>query len=288
MNPVIPKDVRLASPPSADSVQSRPVVVFEQARLAYGRLTVLDEVSLQIRQGEFWCLLGPNGEGKTTFIKALLGAIRPQRGKVALRPDFQRRTRLAFVPQEIEVNASLPTTVEEFVSGGFVGLQLDARSRTSRLKRVLEVMGITPLRNRSLWALSGGQRQRALVARALLRDPLLLVVDEPTAGLDLAAASGLLETITRLNREHRITVVFVTHDLGIAARFATHVALFRRGRVTGGSLAETFTESNLERTFGVPVDLRQDGSGVIVIQRTLALQPSVHPSPAIIPSHASP
>lgn len=254
-------------------------MVFEQVRLAYGRLTVLEEVSVQIHQGEFWCLLGPNGEGKTTFIKALLGAVRPQRGKVALRPDFQRRTRLAFVPQEIEVNASLPTTVEEFVSGGFVGLHLDSTSRSNRLKRVFEVMGITHLRNRSLWALSGGQRQRALVARALLRDPLLLVVDEPTAGLDLAAASGLLETITRLNQDHRITVVFVTHDLGIAARHATHVALFRKGRVTSGALSEAFTGSNLERTFGVPVEIQRSETGVAVVPRPIAANPRNTPAP---------
>ena len=255
--------------------EETPVLEVEQATVGYGSRVVLRDVSVRIRAGDFWCLLGPNGEGKTTFIKTLLGAVKPARGRVFLRADFQKRTRLAFVPQEAEVNAALPTTVEEFVAGGFVGLNLDARQRGARLKRVLELMGIVPLRDRSLWVLSGGQRQRALVARALVRDPLLLIVDEPTAGLDLAAAEGLLETITGLNRQHRITVVFVTHDLEIAARRATHVAFFRQGRVTAGPLAEAFTAENLERTFGVPVVLGRDEHGAATVRTGRATTRSV-------------
>ncbi len=239
-----------------------PVVVVERATLAYGRRVVLREVSLEIRPGEFWCLLGPNGEGKTTFIKALLGAIQPRQGRIALRRDFHNRTRLGFVPQEAEVNPAVATTVREFVGGGLVGIRLDAATRARRVRTVLELMGIAALPERSLWALSGGQRQRALVARALVRDPLLLIVDEPTAGLDLAAASGLLEIIKGLSRDRRITVVFVTHDLNIASSRASHVALFRGGRLKGGPVATTFTAENLQATFGVPVNLSRAEGGI--------------------------
>lgn len=256
------------------------VIEVEQATLGYGSRAILRDVSVRIRAGEFWCLLGPNGEGKTTFIKALLGAVRPLRGRVFLRADFQRRTRLAFVPQETDVNAALPTTVEEFIAGGFVGLNLDGRQRALRMKRVLELMGIAASRDRSLWTLSGGQRQRSMVARALVRDPLLLIVDEPTAGLDLAAAEGLLETITGLNRDHGITVVFVTHDLPIAARRATHVALFRQGRVVAGPVAEAFTAENLERTFGVPVVLGRDEHGASTVRTGRRRGSDDRPDPA--------
>lgn len=243
------------------SPEAAPVVVVECVTLGYGRRVVLRDTSLQIRRGEFWCLLGANGEGKTTLIKALLGALRPSKGRIALRADFRDRRRLGFVPQETEVNPSAPVTVQEFVRGGMVGLGVDGGTASRRIRTVTDLMGITALRDRSLWALSGGQRQRALVARALVRDPLLLIVDEPTAGLDLAAASGLLEIITRLCREKGITVVFVTHDLNIAARRATHVACFKAGTVLAGPLAETFTEENLQRTFGVPVTLGRDEHG---------------------------
>ena len=238
--------------------EAKPILAVEQVTLAYGRNIVLRDVNLRIHQGDFWCLLGPNGEGKSTLLKALLGAVTPRRGRILVRPDFARRTRIGLVPQESEVNTSMPTTVEEFILTGTVGLSLERRTRQARLKRVVDIMGLQLLRQRSFWTLSGGQRQRTLVARALIRDPLLLIVDEPTAGLDLAAATGLLETITDLSRNKGITVLFVTHDLNIAARRATHIAFFRGGRATGGKLADVFTPENLQATFGVPIDVVRD------------------------------
>lgn len=252
-----------ASPAPARTPQpeAKPILAVEQVTLAYGRNIVLRDVNLRIHQGDFWCLLGPNGEGKSTLLKALLGAVTPKRGKIFLRPDFARRTRIGLVPQESEVNTSVPTTVEELILTGTVGLSLESRTREARLKRVLEIMGLQLLRQRSFWTLSGGQRQRTLVARALIRDPLLLIVDEPTAGLDLAAATGLLETITDLSRNKGITVLFVTHDLNIAAQRATHSAFFRGGRLTGGQLGDVFTPENLQATFGVPIEVARDATG---------------------------
>jgi ABC-type Mn2+/Zn2+ transport system ATPase subunit len=275
--PMSPSAASVASVASvSDGTPARPVVSVEQVTLSYGRRVVLRDVSVEIRQGEFWCLLGPNGEGKTTLIKALLGAVRPSRGRVVLRADFKDRRRLGFVPQEAELNPAAPTTVEEFIRGGLVGLQIPGGTEERRIRTVLDLMGITGLRRRSLWALSGGQRQRTLVARALVRDPLLLVVDEPTAGLDLAAATGLLEIVTDLSRSKGITVVFVTHDLTIAAQRASHVAFFKGGRVTAGPTAEVFHAENLRRTYGVSVELGRDEFGALTVHAgsTPRLQPT--------------
>jgi len=275
MNPVLQQLQAPRTQPAvvAPDLRARPVLAVEQAHLGYGRNVVLRDVSAEIRQGEFWCLLGPNGEGKSTFIKALLGAIRPLRGRIFLRSDFANRKRLGFVPQECELNPTVPTTVTEFVSGGFVGLSLPASVRSSRKRQILAMLGLTRLSERSFWTLSSGQRQRCLIARALVRDPLLLIVDEPTAGLDLAAAAGLLEIITDLSRTKGITVVFVTHDLSIAAQRASHVALFKSGSVTAGPLEVAFTNDHLTRTFGVPVEVRVDPDG----QRSLITRPpSIH------------
>jgi len=251
-----------------------PIVDVAEATFAYGRNIILESVEMQIHDSEFWCFIGPNGEGKTTLIKALLGALRPKRGLIRLRPDFARRTRIGFVPQNCDLNPTVPTTIQSFVIQGTAGLPVGESKLKQRVQKSLEVMGIQHIRDRSIWKVSGGQRQRAMVARALVRDPLLMIVDEPTAGLDLAASSGLLKTITELNRQHGITVIFVTHDLQLAGHHATHVAVFKNRRVTCGPVAEALTGENLGNAFGVPTEVRPDPSGGYVVRANIE-QPEI-------------
>ncbi len=242
-------------------VKKDPIVEVQEASFAYGRNVILESVEMKIHDSEFWCFIGPNGEGKTTLIKALLGALRPKRGLVRLRADFARRTRIGFVPQKCDLNPSVPTTIQSFVTQGTAGLAVDESKLKRRVQKSMEVMGVQRIRERSIWKVSGGQRQRAMVARALVRDPLLMIVDEPTAGLDLAASSGLLKTITELNQQHRITVIFVTHDLQLAGRYATHLAVFKNRRVKCGPVSEVLTGENLEMAFGVPTEVTAEVSG---------------------------
>ena len=256
------------------SEKKDPIVDVAEATFAYGRNIILESVEMQIHDSEFWCFIGPNGEGKTTLIKALLGALRPKRGLIRLRPDFARRTRIGFVPQNCDLNPTVPTTIQSFVIQGTAGLPVGESKLKQRVQKSLEVMGIQHIRDRSIWKVSGGQRQRAMVARALVRDPLLMIVDEPTAGLDLAASSGLLETITELNRQHGITVIFVTHDLQLAGHHASHVAVFKNRRVICGPVAEALTGENLGNAFGVPTEVRPDPSGGYVVRANIE-QPEV-------------
>ena len=256
------------------SEKKDPIVDVAEATFAYGRNIILESVEMQIHDSEFWCFIGPNGEGKTTLIKALLGALRPKRGLIRLRPDFARRTRIGFVPQNCDLNPTVPTTIQSFVIQGTAGLPVVETKLKQRVQKSLEVMGIQHIRDRSIWKVSGGQRQRAMVARALVRDPLLMIVDEPTAGLDLAASSGLLKTITELNRQHGITVIFVTHDLQLAGHHASHVAVFKNRRVTCGPVAEALTGENLGNAFGVPTEVRPDPSGGYVVRANIE-QPEI-------------
>lgn len=256
------------------SEKKDPIVDVAEATFAYGRNIILESVEMQIHDSEFWCFIGPNGEGKTTLIKALLGALRPKRGLIRLRPDFARRTRIGFVPQNCDLNPTVPTTIQSFVIQGTAGLPVGESKLKQRVQKSLEVMGIQHIRDRSIWKVSGGQRQRAMVARALVRDPLLMIVDEPTAGLDLAASSGLLKTITELNRQHGITVIFVTHDLQLAGHHASHVAVFKNRRVICGPVEEALTGENLGNAFGVPTEVRPDPSGGYVVRANIE-QPEV-------------
>ena len=240
-------------------------------RLGYGRRPVLDEVRLDVRPAEFWFFVGPNGEGKSTLLKAILGELRPQEGELSLSPELASRDKIGFVPQRCDLNPALPTTVREFVSLGLVGLRLVEDGADERLSQALDRVGLGGRAQESYWSLSGGQRQRALVARALIRRPSFLILDEPTNGLDLSAEYGLLDTLAELNRTEGLTMLFVTHTLGLASRYASHMALFHEGRVRAGPAPEVLTAENLGSTYHVPVEVEPDRSGNLSV--TVAVKP---------------
>lgn len=220
--------------------------------LSYGKREVLRDVNLEVRQGEFWFLLGPNGIGKSTLIKALLGTLRPRRGEIFLHPEFIQRDRIGFVPQRCDLNPTLPTSIKEFVSLGFAGVRSDPQERMGRLSWALEKMNLKDMEGKNYWSLSGGQRQRALVARALIRRPKFLIADEPTKDLDLPATHVLMESLIDLNRKENLTVLFVTHDITLAARYGTHVALFVNGEVLAGDSHTVLNPENLKKNLRHP------------------------------------
>jgi zinc transport system ATP-binding protein len=199
------------------------------ARLGYPGTVVLENVDLQIGCGELWFVIGPNGSGKTTLLRALLGLLEPQKGRVERDPRHATRARTGFVPQQCAFSHALPTTVREFVSLGAIGSDRPRSRREEDLVWALERAQLEGMADRDYWSLSGGQRQRALVARALVRRPSLLVLDEPTEGMDIGSREAFLGTVESLHREEGSTVLFVTHHIEIAARYATHVALVHGG-----------------------------------------------------------
>jgi len=206
--------------------------------LGYGATSVLRDVTLEICPGELWYLVGANGSGKTTFVRAVLGLIRPRSGSLVRDPERARGSRVGFVPQTERIGCSLPTTVREFVSLGFAASDVPRRERAERLAWSLERTGLAPLAKHDFAALSGGQQQRALLARALVRHPTLLVLDEPTEALDAASEQEFLATLAQLHAtDPRLTMLVVTHELALAAEHATHLALFHDGQVLSGPRA---------------------------------------------------
>lgn len=235
-------------------------------RLGYAGRAVLDAVDLEIRRGEFWFVIGPNGEGKTTLLRAILGRLRPLAGRIERRGDLAHPERMGFVPQQSGMNPTLPTTVREFVLLGLVGIPARTGARAERLAWALGQVGLGRFEGEDYWSLSGGQRQRALVARALVRRPRLLVADEPTSGMDLSVETALYESLAELNRRDRMTVILVTHDLAVAARYATHLALVRNGGVDSGPAERVLRPGNLESAYGVPIDVYHDESGSVNVR----------------------
>lgn len=244
-----------------NSAHDNPLIQVQGLRLAYGDYTVLDRVEICVFLGEFWFLLGQNGTGKTTFLKALLQLLSPSAGKIDLHPDLMRSDRIGFVPQRCDLKPSVPITVREFVLLGLVGIRAGRKERKERLYWALSRVGLAAMAKRDYWSLSHGQRQRTLVARALARRPAVLIMDEPTTGLDPAAESTLLNDLVALNREERLTILCVSHDLPVAARHGSHIALFHHGGVQTGTARDVLTPDNLERVYGMGLDViwKDDG-----------------------------
>lgn len=179
-------------------IEARDIVV------RYGDTKVLDGVEVSVEPGEIVTIVGPNGSGKSTLLKVLLGVITPESGRVARAPGL----RLGYVPQKLHVDASLPITVARF-------LALPSRPSAARMAEVSKLTGISALGGQQMISLSGGQFQRVLLARALLSDPQLLILDEPTQGLDQSGEADFYALIERVRRETGVGVIMVSHDLHV-------------------------------------------------------------------------
>ena len=222
----------LSGHPSSDAA---PLLRARGLALGYHGDVVLRDVDLEIRAGETWYLVGANGSGKTTFLRAALDLIPPRAGRLERDATRCRGARVGFVPQTERIGSALPTTVREFVSLGFAASDVPRGERRARLAWALARTGLTGLARRDFAALSGGQQQRTLLARALVRRPQLLALDEPTEALDAASEQEFLATLDELQQaDPSLTLVIVTHELDLAAERASHLALFHEGRVLAG------------------------------------------------------
>lgn len=205
----------------------------ENVRFAYnGSGPVLDGVSLAVRPREFLAVLGPNGGGKSTLLRVILGILEPQSGKVLLlgRPPLESVRRVGYVPQDANTNRGFPVSVEDVVlmgrfEGGRRAWGPSARDRAAA-EAAMERMGIGDLRRNRIGELSQGQRQRVVIARALAIEPGVMLLDEPTASVDMQTQAALYDILRELNRE--ITIVIVSHDLTALTSHATSVACVNR------------------------------------------------------------
>jgi ABC-type Mn2+/Zn2+ transport system ATPase subunit len=211
--------------------------------------------------------IGANGSGKTTLLRVLLGLLPPLAGQLLAAGG--RPPRVGYVPQTDVSEVLFPVSAEEVVlmglfSGSAPLARLSAADRQAG-RRALALMGVEDLAPRAFRDLSGGQRQRVLLARGVVAEPELLVLDEPVRGLDLASSAALVDTVVRLSRERGLSVVVATHSLDLVANHADHVALFQDGAVRAGPAAELMTDASLSAFLGRPVRVHVvDGQRVVV------------------------
>lgn len=248
-----------------------PLLETQDLQGGYGAAPVLRGVDVSVRAGELWAVLGPNGTGKSTLLRAVLGVLPWTRGAVRLlgreRAQWEARElarRVAWVPQTFEP------------AEGFSGLELVLMGRSPHLglwgltsekdaalaRAVMEELGVAHLAERPGEALSGGERRMLLLARGLVQEPSLLLLDEPTAFLDVAHQVGALARVRARVNAGLLGAVAVLHDVNLAAAFATHALLLRDGRVLAQGPVEAVLErERLEALYGLPMEMAQAPSG---------------------------
>jgi zinc transport system ATP-binding protein len=213
---------------------------------SYGSELVLDHVGFEIGSGEFVALVGPNGSGKSTLLRVLLGLSTPRAGTVRLfgRPpeDFRERWRVGYVPQRARVPDDLPATVEEVVRAGRLARRgwwrRPRRADREAVTHALDAVALRDLRGAMMRELSGGQQQRVLIAKALVGDPDLLVLDEPVAGVDAESQRLFRDSLVHLVDQHRATVLLVSHELGAVASDLDRVIVLKRRVLFDGPPAD--------------------------------------------------
>lgn len=231
------------------------IVRTEDLTVRFGTREALTHVSFDVKRGSFVAIIGPNGSGKTSLIKTLLGIIRPSSGIVDVlgeRPDRVDPARIGYVPQVKTMERAFPALAIELVVSG-ARRRWPARIRSAERDRALDVLnrvGAAHLWDRPLGALSGGELQRVFLARSLIRGPELVMLDEPAAGIDIAGASDLYELLEEYQRDHAATVLMVTHDWHVAYHHATDVLLLHRQQIGYGVPKDVLTEANLRQAFG--------------------------------------
>ncbi len=213
-------------------------VCLNNITFAYGSEPVLENISLQVAAKDFLMIFGPNGAGKSTVLKIIAGILAPDRGEVLINGQVAKAARLgglvSYVPQNYGKNtADFPITVSEVVELGLIAGTRQKRQPKKVVKHIvehmLELVQASDLRDRRIGELSGGQQQRVMVAMALAGNPGLLLLDEPTSGIDYAASQRIYELLGTLNKNLGITVIMVSHDIEKAAAWATNVACINRG-----------------------------------------------------------
>ena len=237
-----------------------PLVALERAAIGYGRRPLLTSLDLAVAPGDFLAVVGPNGAGKTTLLRTLLGTLPLLEG----RRETRRGLRVGYVPQRDHVDAIWPLTAEDVVvMGRFPSLgpwRRAGREDREAARHALDRVGVGAVASRAYGALSGGQRQRTLIARALVAEPELLALDEPTSGMDPAAELATMDVVRDLWRGGAIAVVMVSHRLEAVANFARSLAFVDAERrvFRVGGLDEMLRPEALGELYGRPVAVREE------------------------------
>jgi zinc transport system ATP-binding protein len=241
-----------------------PIVSLKDVSVVFSNgFRALSGITLGVNSKDFLGLVGPNGSGKTTLIGTMLGLVRPTAGSVELfgQPLTPRSLRrVGYVPQRaIASDLNFPSTVFETVLLGRVSRSSPPRGYSEQDRKVVEDvlkhLNIAELRTRKIGELSGGQSQRVFLAKALASEPDLIILDEPTSGVDARSSLEFYQTLGHLNRDHGITVILASHDIGVVTRYTNRVACLNGSLFFHGTTSDFMKSSALTEVYGYPVEM---------------------------------
>jgi ABC-type Mn2+/Zn2+ transport system ATPase subunit len=251
---------------------SAPLIRFAGVELGYDRRPrVLCDLDFSIEEGDFLGIVGPNGAGKSTLLKAILGLLPPRRGRIEVAGGDRQALHMAYVPQRQALDPLFPLRAIDVVLMGLyreIGPpRRPGREAWSRAEAAMAHAGVPELAHRLYRDLSGGQQQRTLVARALVSEPRILVLDEPTNDLDLVGEKGIMDLVARLHGEGK-TVLFVSHLLNVVANYVEKLAIIHHGTLELGPIESMLTTERLTALYGIPVEVaRAHGQCVVLPER---------------------
>ena len=212
---------------------SKPLIELKNVSFQYENTHALNNISFKVDEGDFLAIIGPNGSGKSTLLKLILGLEKPTAGEIKLfglaSNQFREREWIGYVSQKSNAfNSAFPATVEEVVKSGLVKklgfFKQIPKDASKKAEEVLKAVGLENLAKRNIGQLSGGQQQRVFIARALIAQPKVLILDEPTVGIDHENVQSFYDMLARLNREQNQTIILVTHDVDTVSNRISHVA----------------------------------------------------------------
>lgn len=241
---------------------SIPALEAKNLSFKYNHTPVLQNITFSVKQGEYLGIIGPNGGGKTTLLKLILGLLKPTNGKISIFgqhiENFKDRSQIGYVPQRSsQADYHFPATVEEIVKSGRTAkmgiLKRFQISDYGAVAKAMEITGVTKYKNSLIGDLSGGERQRVFIARALACEPKILILDEPTVAVDIGSQQKFYKFLADLNKKMHLTILFVSHDLDVVAKEVTSVLCVNKVLVCHGPTREFLKDETLEKLYGKKV-----------------------------------
>ncbi len=236
------------------------LIELKNVNFSYGFNSVLEDVSFSVKVGDYIGIIGPNGGGKTTLLNIILGLLKPTSGQVVVfgKPVGQlkkERAQIGYVPQRLsQLDVNFPATVYEIVSSGRTALgnlfHQFTKHDKEEIEKAMEIAKISQFRDKLINSLSGGERQRVMIARALAGSPKVLILDEPTTGVDISSQEQFYQFLADLNHKHGLTIMFVSHDIDIIANEVHSLLLLNKKVISFGPAKDLINKDYLEQLYG--------------------------------------